>query len=503
MIKHALISVYDKSNLHIVCKIFKKYNIKIISTGSTSSKINEMGYKCLTVSKLTNFKEILEGRVKTLHPSIHASILFDRKKEKHLKEFRQINFPLIEYVIVNLYPFEKIIKNDESYDKCIEMIDIGGPTLLRAAAKNHNSVTPICDPLDYKKLVNNIKLNNGSTDIKFRKKMMKKIFITTSHYDKIISEWICNSPIKKNSIIQNHKKIKLRYGENPHQESFLFKKNKNTFYDNLIQGKELSYNNIRDTEIACECVNDFKKPTSVIVKHCSPCGVASSKNIFNAFLKSQNADPISSFGGIIAINRTMDEKTSKLIVKNFYEIVLAPNFSKKAIKILSSKKNMRLIKTKDIYKNIKIEINKICGGYLTQDKNNIILNKNHIKLLSNYKGTKKQIDDLIFAFKVCKYVKSNAIVLANNEQTVAIGGGQTSRVDATKIALNKIKRNNKTYVAASDGFFPFIDNIKLLKKNNCSAIIQPGGSQNDKKIVSFANKNKMSLYFSKFRFFKH
>ena len=504
MKKYALISVYNKSNLNIICKYFEKFDINIISTGATASYIKQNGYKCQSIEEIIKFKEILGGRVKTLHPYIFASILFNRDKKEHLKQFKKFNFPIIDYIIVNLYPFSKTIINNNNFEECIEMIDIGGTALLRASAKNHNYVTTICNPNDYTSLINNIKSNSGSTNIKFRRSMAKKTFYLTSQYDKKIHDWLDGKNYRQDYIITNHKKIKLRYGENPHQNSYLLKKNNNSFYDNIIQGKELSFNNLKDIEVAYDCLNEFKVPTSIVIKHCSPCGASSATTLLKAFKNSIKTDPISSFGGIIALNRSVNDDIANLIIKNFYEIIIAPSFTKKSLKILNKKKNMRLIKTKKIKTECnKKEIFSINNGYLIQSKNNIIINQKNINLISKFKTTKKNIDDLIFALKICKYVKSNAIVLVKNQTTISIGGGQTSRIDSTKIALNKIKNNKKFFVAASDAFFPFIDNVELLHKNKCKAIIQPAGSLNDKKIIDYANRKKLPLYFINYRFFKH
>ena len=416
----ALISVYNKSKLNILCDIFKKNNIGIISTGSTSLHIRKLGYKCITVDKVTKFKEILEGRVKSLHPHFYVSILFNRNKKKHLDQFTKIKIPLINYVIVNLYPFEKLNINKNTNEEFIEMIDIGGHTLLRASAKNYAHVNSICDPKDYKKLIQNIKKNKGKTDIKFREKMAAKIFLLTSNYDLAIHNWIQKSDHNK---IKN-KEIKLRYGENPHQKSYLIKNTSNkNFVDNLIQGKNLSFNNIKDSEAGFNCINEFKKPTSVIIKHSSPCGVASSTNILIAFKNSIKSDPISSFGGVIVLNRVVGKKIAFLISKKFYEIILAPKFTKDAIKIMGINKNLRLIKTQNIKVNNKNETYSINGGHLIQEKNKIILNQKDLKLKTKFRGDINIINQLIFAYKVSKYVKSNAIVLVYNDQTLSISGG--------------------------------------------------------------------------------
>ena len=502
MTNSALISVYDKSNLRLICAELEKQKINIISTGSTALYIAKLGFKCKKISDITKFKEILDGRVKTLHPNIYTSLLFDRGKTQHSNEFKKIKFPEINFVIVNLYPFNKTKLKNESYEKCIEMIDIGGPSLLRAAAKNHKSVTPVCDPADYNKLIKNLKQNKGETSLQFRMEMAKKIFETTSKYDQGISNFLEKKNKLSKKIFKN--KIDLRYGENPHQNAYLYSdKNKPNFHNNIIHGKELSFNNLRDSDVAFSCVNEFNKPTAVIVKHNSPCGVATHQKISRALNEAINADKTSAFGGIIAINRNVDIKTAKIIAGNFFEVILAPNFTKESLKILSRKKNLRLINTKKINDINKKEIYSINNSYLIQDKNNIKITKNNIKLASNYKALKKDVDDLIFAFKVCKYVRSNAIVLAKNLKTVSIGGGQTNRIESTKNALDKISRKEKTFVAASDAFFPFTDNIKLLIKKKCTAIIQPCGSINDEKIILYANNKKTPLYFSQYRFFKH
>ena len=504
MKKYALISVFDKSKIETLCKVFKKHNIHIISTGSTSAYINQMGYNNIPVSKITNFKEILDGRVKTLHPNIYSSILFDRKNKSHINELKKIKNVDIEYVIVNLYPFKENLNKKVNHDRLIEMIDIGGLSLLRAAAKNYNYVTPVCNLEDYHKLCKNINENKGSTSLSFRKKMASKIFNKTSDYDKDISEWLGQKSKYEDMKIHNHTKINLRYGENPHQKSYFYKNNnKNTFYDNVIQGKQLSYNNLKDIDVGFNCVNEFSKPTSVIIKHCSPCGVASSNNICSAFLESKKTDTISSFGGIVVLNKAVNDKAANLIIQDFYEVVLAPKFSKSSLEILKKRKNLIVIKTKKIKDKKKQEVESTNNGYLIQEKNLVTLKHKDVKLVSKFKCTKKEIDDLIFAFKVCKYVKSNAIVLASKQKTISISGGQTSRIQATKIAINKIAKRKESFVVASDAFFPFIDNIKTLNTKNCIGIIQPSGSKNDLKIIDYSNKINMPLYFTKFRFFKH
>ena len=331
-------------------------NIKIISTGATAKHILSLGFPCKSVSNVTKFKEILDGRVKTLHPNIHASLLFNRKTNKHVKSFNKLKFPVIDFLIVDLYPFEKTIKKTLDFSKCIEMIDIGGPALLRSSSKNHESVTTICDIKDYKSLINELNSNLGSTTLAFRKKMAQKAYTTTANYDLVISNWLNNNETFDFKI-RNHKRINLRYGENPNQKSFFYKnKTKKTFYDNILQGKKISYNNILDIDSAINCLNEFSEPTCIIIKHNNPCGASSCKRILSAYRKAHQADPISAFGGIVALNRLVTLDLAKKISNNFYEIIIANDFTKPALKIFSKKKNLIIIKRKNLLIDIKQDI---------------------------------------------------------------------------------------------------------------------------------------------------
>ncbi len=495
--RYALISLYNKKNINKVCKILNSFGINFLATKSTSIYLKKIGYPCKEISNYTKFKQILNGRVKTLHPKIHASLLYDRKNKNHLLSFKKLNFPSIDFVIINFYSYN----NKKSFEDNIDMIDIGGPTLIRSAAKNFKYVTTICNLNDYQPLIKNIQLNSGYTSIDFRKKMALKAFKTTSDYDLSIFK----SENKSNKFLKSsNKKLNLRYGENPHQKSYLIQNKGIDLMKQVIQGKKLSYNNILDIDSAYNCISEFKEPTCAIFKHNNPCGVSSNKNLNVAYNQAKNSDLISSFGGIIVFNKKVDESLAKVISTNFYEIVMAPDFTLKAKNIFKTKK-LILLMTKKFNKKKNLDLRLVNQGYLFQSKNSIIVNRKNIKLVSNKKASKKELDDLIFAFKVSKHVKSNAIVLAKNKTTLGIGAGQMSRIDATKLALKKIISNNKQkgYVAASDAFFPFIDNINILYKNNCKAIIQPSGSINDEKIIDFANNKKLPLYFSKYRFFKH
>ena len=500
--QYALISVFDKINLNFICKVFKKNNIKIISTGSTSKYIKKIGYNCISVSNLTKFKEILDGRVKTIHPKIHASLLYKRSDKNHIESFNKLNFPSISFVIVNLYPFEKTIKSHKNNnDKAIDMIDIGGPALLRSAAKNYKYVTTVSNPSDYKNLINNMK-QNGQTTLEFRRKMASKVFSTTANYDATISQWFEN----KKSSKRNNKEIKLRYGENPYQKaSFIYKSASQNIIKNIIQGKKIGYNNFLDIDAALNCLNEFSENACVIIKHNNPCGVATGNSSLNAFKKAFNCDQKSAFGGIVAFNRIIDEKLARVLSKYFFEIIIGKNFTKTSKKIFEKKEKLILINSQKILVNKENEIRSINGGLLIQNKNLLKISNKIIKCVSIKKSNQKEMKDLIFALKVCKHVKSNAIVLAKNMQTVGIGAGQMSRIDSTKIALLKSnkKLKEKGFVAASDAFFPFNDSVKLLINNNCKSIVQPMGSINDKKVIDLVNKNKISLFFTNQRFFKH
>jgi len=499
---HALVSVYDKSYLNKICFVFKKYNIGIISTGSTAKKIKNLGFKCQQVSELTKTKEMLDGRVKTLNHKIHASILFNRKKDDHIKKFKNLKFPKIDYVIINFYPFNKIINQKNKLNKT-EMIDIGGPAMIRSASKNFDFVTSISSTKYYKELVDELNKNNGSTSLKFRVKMAKNNFKETSDYDRTIYKWFDKDSKKTRKKTNN--KIIIKYGENPNQKAFFIANSKNNIINSQISGKKIGYNNILDISDGLNCLNEFKDPTCVIIKHNNPCGAASANNIEQSFIKAYNSDPVSAFGGIILLNRIINEKLSLKISSYFSEAIVAPRYTNNALEIFKSKKNLIVINSLNLKKENNLSVRSVNSGILYQNTNNFLISKSGLKLAGKVKSSKKTIHDLVFAYKVAKHVKSNAVVLVNNKQTLGIGAGQMSRLDSTGLAIKKYKENfnKKNFVCASDAFFPFTDNLKTLHKQNCLAIVQPYGSINDKKIINYANKNKISLYFSKQRVFKH
>ena len=508
-IRSALISVSDKSNLKPLLQILKKYKVKLISSGGTFKIIKKLKYDCLEVSNYTGFNEILDGRVKTLHPKIHAGILNKRKNKTHIIELKKNNFENIDMVIVNFYPFEKIIKKTKNHKKIIENIDIGGPTMVRAAAKNYNDVTVITSKKQYNDLINELKTNKGNTSLKFRKKMSQLAFAETAYYDSVISNYfnkISSTLFPEKKIIHANLIEKLRYGENPHQESAIYSKN-----DHLnihkIHGKQLSYNNYNDIFSALTISKTLPKNRgTVIVKHANPCGVSILKNHLDSFKSALECDPISAFGGIISCNFKINRKLALELNKIFLEVIVANGFDKNSLKILKSKKNVRLIDASSFTFDDAIKFSYTNNSMLMQSEDMKIFSKKDFKIVSRKKPSVSQFNNLIFAFNVCRYVKSNAIVLASNDTTVGIGSGQPSRLDSCQIAIdkmNKFKKSKSEIVAASDAFFPFVDGIEKLVSSGVSAVVQPSGSIRDKDIINFANETETVLVFSKTRHFKH
>ena len=508
-IRTALISISDKTNLKPVLNILKKYDIKIISSGGTFQAIRKLKFKCLEISNFTGTDEILGGRVKTLHPKIHAGILNKRNNKKHLRELKKNNFENIDLVIVNFYPFEETLKKTKNHNKIIEKIDIGGPTMVRAAAKNYNDVTVITSNKQYLELIQQLKINNGSTTLDFRKKMSQLAFTETAYYDSLIAEHfnvISNIHFPQKKIIYGNLIQKLRYGENPHQNSAIYSK-KSKININQIHGKILSYNNYNDIFSALTISKSFPKNTgTVIVKHANPCGVSALKNKIESYKSALACDPVSAFGGIVSCNFKITNALAIELNKMYLEVIVANGFDKSALKILKLKKNLRLIDASDFSVDEILRFNSVDSSILVQSEDKQIFSKNDFKVVSKRKPSKSQFDNLIFAFNVCRYVKSNAIVLANNKSTVGIGSGQPSRLDSCRIAIDKMKKFTKQkddIVAASDAFFPFVDGIEKLIQSGVSAVIQPSGSIRDKEIIKFANSTDTILIFSKTRHFRH
>ena len=510
-IKNAIISLSDKSNLKQILQTLKKHNVNIISSGGTSKEIKRLGYKCIEVSQFTNFEEILDGRVKTLHPKLYAGILSKRNSKKHKKELKKNEYHEIDLIIVNLYPFEETLKITKNHEKLIENIDIGGPTLVRAAAKNYKYTTVITSPYQYKKFILDFEKNRGSTSLKIRKELSQEAFNLTSYYDSVISEYMNinnnNYFPKKKTIHANLIEV-LRYGENPHQQSAIYSKDTSL---NILQlsGKKLSYNNYNDIYAALRISKTLPKNTgTVIVKHANPCGVSKNNNKVESFREALATDPISAFGGIVSCNFKISKNVALELNKLFLEVVIGVGFDKNSLTILKKKKNLRLIDASRFKNQGFYDLNSNFESLLFQSVDNKIFNKDNFKVVSKIKPTRKVFNDLLFAFNVCRNVKSNAIVLTKNTSTVGIGSGQPSRLDSCNIAIDKMKKfqkisRNDIILGASDAFFPFIDGIETLVQNGVSAIIQPSGSIRDKEIIKFADKLGIILVFSKTRHFKH
>ncbi len=512
-VKNALISVSNKENLISLLKTLKKFKVNIISSGGTYASIKKLGYHCTELSKYTGFKEMLDGRVKTLHPKIHAGILHDRQNKKHKDEMSKQNFPPIDLIIVNFYPFQKIVTNTKNPKQIIENIDIGGPTMVRAAAKNFKNVTIVTNKNDYTYLIKELESFKGKTSLKFRELMSSKAFGLTAYYDAMIANWF-NKKLKiefpERKTIFGRKLQKLRYGENPHQQSSIYV---NDFNDthlgfHKVHGKELSYNNYNDMFASLEILNSLKSNSgTVIIKHANPCGVSENKIPFTSFKNAYSSDPISAFGGVVACNYKINKKIAVEINKNFLEVILAKGFEKESLKILKRKKNLRIIDISNFKLKNNTSIKSFDGSFLLQSKDNIVMDKKKLKCVTKLKPTKKELAEIKFAFNICKHVKSNAIVLCSNFSTIGIGAGQPSRLDSCKIAVQKAKKFQsskiKNSIAASDAFFPFADGIKILIKAGVKTIIQPGGSIRDQEVINAADKAKIKMFFTGIRHFNH
>ena len=508
-IKTALISVSDKKNIKSILESLKKNKVKIISSGGTYKEIKKLKFKCIEVSEFTNFHEILEGRVKTLHPKIHAGILNKRISKTHQNEMKKNNFENIDLVIVNFYPFENTLKKTSNHNKIIENIDIGGPSMVRSAAKNYKDVTVITSTNQYDELIEELKKNKGSTTLKFREKLSRIAFTETAYYDSVISNYfnkISNTSFPDKRTFHANLIEIPRYGENPHQKSAIYSKNLNMNIKQ-IHGKQLSYNNYNDIFAALTISKSLPNNTgTVIIKHANPCGVSIKKNHLQSYVAALKCDPISAFGGVVSCNYKVTKTIAEELNKLFLEVVIANNFDADALKILKTKKNLRLIDaSKYIFKeDLKFISNN--EEILVQSEDIKKFDIKDFKVVSKKKPNTKQMKNLLFAFNICRYVKSNAIVLASNETTTGIGSGQPSRLDSCKIAIDKMKKfsdTNDEIVAASDAFFPFVDGIEKLVQSGVTAVIQPSGSIRDKEIIKFANETDTVLIFSKTRHFRH
>ncbi|MCD6397007.1 MAG: bifunctional phosphoribosylaminoimidazolecarboxamide formyltransferase/IMP cyclohydrolase [Spirochaetaceae bacterium] len=505
--KRALISVYDKTGIAEFAEMLITKGIEIISSGGTYRFLKEKGIDVIEVNQVTGFDEIMDGRVKTLHPSIHGGILARRNNKSDMNILKEKNITPIDIVVVNLYPFFEKYGEDISFDEKLEFIDIGGPTMLRAAAKNFRDVIVITNPEDYSFVLKSIS-ETGDVDFKARRHLAGKVFNLMSAYDGAVSNFLLEDDFPEYLAPVYKKKSNLRYGENPHQDaafytSLISKGSMNGFTQ--LQGKELSYNNIRDMDIAWKVVCEFEDIACCGLKHNTPCGAAIGENIFDAYKKAHEGDPVSIFGGIVAVNRTLDKETAEEMTKTFLEVVLAPSFSKEALEILSKKKNLRLIQG-----NLEIagdkEFISVDGGLLVQDADA----KDHEKMdvVTNTKPNESQISDMLFGEIICKYVKSNAIVVVKDKQVLGVGAGQVNRIWAAEQALERAAskfsdKKAKGAVLISDAFFPFSDVVETAAKWGVTTILQPGGSIRDEDSVKACNEAGIAMVFTGTRHFKH
>lgn len=501
MKKRALISVFDKDGVLELAKFLEERDVEIISTGGTFKYLKENGVNVIEVNELTNFPEMLDGRVKTLHPLIHAGILAIRDKEDHMNTLKERNINTIDYVVVNLYPFFDKVREDLTFEEKIEFIDIGGPTMLRSSAKNFRDVVVLSDKNDYKRVMDEIS-ENGEVSFKLRKILAGKVFNLTNAYDAAISNFLLEGEEEYPEYlsISYKKKQNLRYGENPHQSAAYYSSNEfdgsmNSF--EILNGKELSYNNIKDLDIAWKVCNEFKEIACCALKHNTPCGVAIGDSVFEVYKKAHDADPISIFGGIVAINREVDEETAIEMSKIFLEVVAAPSFTNAALEVLKKKKNLRVIKCNE-KPNAKKFMVTVDGGILVQEED--LKLKNEINVVTEKQPTESELRDMEFGMKVVKYVKSNAIVAIKDGVAIGIGGGQVNRIWATTEAL---ERGKGATVLASDAFFPFRDCVDEAAKYGIKGIIQPGGSIRDEESIVACNEHGISMVFTGVRHFKH
>lgn len=514
MIKRALISVSDKAGIVELAEKLVANGVEIISTGGTKKTLDEAGIQTVAIDEVTGFPEMLDGRVKTLHPKIHGGLLGRRDLESHLSAMAAHEIQPIDLVVVNLYPFkETISKADVTYQDAIENIDIGGPSMLRSAAKNHAAVTVVVDPIDYETVLAEIS-ENGDTTLETRKRLAAKTFRHTAYYDSLIAgfltEQVGEVEPEKLTLAYDLKQ-ELRYGENPQQDAAFYQTAMPTDYSianaKQLNGKELSFNNIRDADAAIRIAREFKKPTVVALKHMNPCGIGTAETIEAAWDFAYDADPVSIFGGIIVLNREVDVATAKKMHPVFLEIIIAPSFSKEALEVLTTKKkNLRLLSLDFTHAKAsekEAEYTGVVGGLLVQNQDVVEEIANEWKVVTDRKPTEQELTALEFAWRSIKYVKSNAIIITNDHQTLGVGAGQMNRVGSVKIAIEQAKDKLAGAVLASDAFFPFADNVEEIAKAGIKAIIQPGGSVRDQESIETANKYGLTMIFTDVRHFRH
>jgi len=511
-IKRALISVSDKTGLVEFAKGLAAAGVEMISTGGTKKLLQEEGIPVIGISEVTNFPEILDGRVKTLHPRIHSGLLAVRDEKSHQEQLEEHGIEPIDLVVVNLYPFaQTIAKKDVTFADAIENIDIGGPSMLRAAAKNHRYLTVLVDQTDYAGVLEQIQ-STGEVNEETRRRLAAKVFRHTAAYDSLIAEYLTEAvgeEAPEKLTITFEKVQDLRYGENPHQEAAFYRYPLEVPGSlagaEQLHGKELSYNNINDADAALAIAKEFTEPVVVAVKHMNPCGVGIGSTVEEAFDKAYSADPVSIFGGIIATNQVVDEATALKMADIFLEIIMAPDFTSEALAVLKQKKNIRLLKMGEVkpFTSVHSRYQSVNGGLLVQDQDIKSINKDEIQVVTDREPSAEEWEQLLFSWKVVKHVKSNAIVLARDSQTVGVGAGQMNRVGAAKIAIEQAAEKCQGSVLASDAFFPMPDTVEAAAKAGITAIIQPGGSIKDADSIVEANKHGIAMVFTGVRHFKH
>ena len=523
-ITRALLSVSDKTGLVDFAKSLAGYGVELISTGGTAQVLRDAGLKVLDVSEVTGFPEMMDGRVKTLHPKLHGGLLAIRSNKEHTAAMEKFGIKPIDLVIVNLYPFEASVAKGAAYNDCIENIDIGGPAMIRAAAKNHADVTVVVEPADYSKVLGELAQHSGMTTLELRRRLAAKAYARTAAYDAAISNWFRDAlrDTAPDYCVFGGKLLQsLRYGENPHQTAAFYRAPGERFgvaTARQVQGKELSYNNINDTDAAYECVAEFdakRTAACVIVKHANPCGVAEGEDLLDAYKKALACDSTSAFGGIVALNRKLDAEAAKAITEIFTEVIIAPDADEEAIKIVAAKKNLRLLLAGGLPdpRAVGTTVKSVAGGLLVQSRDNAVVDEMQMKTVTKRAPSEAEFADLRFAFRVAKHVKSNTIVYAKNRATVGIGAGQMSRVDAARIAARKAEDAAKELklsapltegsVVASDAFFPFPDGLLVAIEAGATAVIQPGGSMRDVDVIKAADAHNVAMVFTGTRHFRH
>ena len=523
-VRRALLSVFDKTGLVDFAKALAASGVELVSTGGTAKTIAEAGLAVRDVSELTGFPEIMDGRVKTLHPSVHGALLGIRDDAEHAKAMRDHHIEPIDLVVSNLYPFEEVRRSGAGYASIVENIDIGGPAMIRASAKNHAYVAIVTDPADYASVVNALEMNLGSLSLEFRKMLAAKAFARTATYDAAISGWFAEELQIEHPTWRafgGRLDQVMRYGENPHQNAGFYlsgDKRPGVATARQLQGKQLSYNNINDTDAAFELVGEFDPARSAaiaIIKHANPCGVAEGSSLKAAYAKALACDPVSAFGGIVAMNRILDAEAAEEIVKTFTEVIIAPDATDEAAAIVAAKKNLRLLVTGGLPdpRAAGTTVKSVAGGLLVQSRDNAVVDDLELKVVTKRAPTPAELADLKFAFRVAKHVKSNAIVYVKNGATVGIGAGQMSRVDSSRIAARKAldaaeaaglaEPLTKGSVVASDAFFPFADGLLSAIEAGATAVIQPGGSMRDDEVIAAADEHGIAMVFTGVRHFRH